>query len=187
MAVIFIPRNFDNVKGVKDSIVRAPHLVGNPGRKETKRNVINTMSISEPKRITYGDMLKDRRVLMAAISAGSAMILMFFFDSILSDHLLEIGVSDKDIGSSLLNNPIRLLLRTDMLLLRSFSSFGHMGLQTFQKKDCDSIVLHYRLLCTFPLRPLCRLWTPSKERHTDSCRAGTPWNQCLFHLCATSC
>ena len=98
LAIFFIPRNFDNLKGVKDSIIRAPHLVGNPGRKETKRNGINTMSTVDPKRISYRDILKDRRVLIAATSAGSAMILMFFFDSILSDHLLDIGVNDKDIG-----------------------------------------------------------------------------------------
>jgi predicted MFS family arabinose efflux permease len=43
-------------------------------------------------------MLKDRRVFVAVISSTVAMIFMFFFDSILSDHLLDIGISDIDIG-----------------------------------------------------------------------------------------
>jgi len=96
VALVVIPGNFDNVKGMTDSIVKAPHLVGNPARKE-RRGVLNTLSTIERK-ISYKEMLSDRRVLVATVSAAAAMLLMFFFDSILSDHLLEIGVSDSDIG-----------------------------------------------------------------------------------------
>lgn len=96
--MVFIPSNFDNVKGMTDSIVKTPHLVGNPARKE-RRGLLNTITTIERK-ISYKEMLSNRRVIVAAASAGSAMILMFFFDSILSDRLLEIGVSDSDIGKT---------------------------------------------------------------------------------------
>lgn len=44
-------------------------------------------------------MLKNRRVLIASLSAMVSMVLMFFFESILSDHLIvDIKVSDNDIG-----------------------------------------------------------------------------------------
>ena len=48
-------------------------------------------------------MLTERRVLIAVISSAVAMVLMFFFDSILSDHLLDIGVPESDIGK---HNPV---------------------------------------------------------------------------------
>ena len=74
--MIVIPNNFDNIKGTSftDSIVRAPHLVGNPSRKEAKRNLINTLSMHEPQSITYKQMLSDRRVLIAVVSAAAAMM-----------------------------------------------------------------------------------------------------------------
>jgi hypothetical protein len=92
-----------------------------------------TMSVHEGHRITYGQMIRDRRVLMDLISACVAMILMFFFDSILSDHLIyDVGVSDKDIGKNSLGITylnIRVLLWRDMLILCLISSCSHMALQ----------------------------------------------------------
>jgi MFS family permease len=38
-------------------------------------------------RVTYWHMLKNRRVCLAVVSALVGMIFMFFFDSILSEHL----------------------------------------------------------------------------------------------------
>lgn len=59
------------------------------------------MSLHEGQKITYTQMVRDRRVLMDLVSAGVAMVLMFFFDSILSDHLIyDAGVSEKDIGKN---------------------------------------------------------------------------------------
>lgn len=47
-------------------------------------------------------MLKIRRVLIAVLSSMMAMVLMFFFDSILSDHLIyDMQVSEYDIGKSI--------------------------------------------------------------------------------------
>ena len=47
---------------------------------------------SQVYRVTYYRMLKNRRVCLAVVSAFAGMIFMFFFDSILSEHL------DKDMG-----------------------------------------------------------------------------------------
>lgn len=75
-------------------------MTKNPARKDIKRPLINSSLVSSAHHqgITYLQMLRERRVLVALISSAIAMILMFFFDSILSDHLLDIGVSDSDIG-----------------------------------------------------------------------------------------
>ena len=56
------------------------------------------MSGDLSQQMSYGKMLQNRRVLVAVGSSILAMILMFFYDSILADHLLDIGVSDSDVG-----------------------------------------------------------------------------------------
>ena len=44
-------------------------------------------------------ILKIRRVILSLTTASIAMILMFYFDAILSDHLLvDVKVSEKDLG-----------------------------------------------------------------------------------------
>ena len=43
-------------------------------------------------------LLTNKRVLMACISSIFAMIFMLFYDTILSDHLIYLGVSESVIG-----------------------------------------------------------------------------------------
>ena len=43
-------------------------------------------------------MLLNKRVLMASVSSLVSMVCMLFYDTILSDQLLEIGVSKNLVG-----------------------------------------------------------------------------------------
>ena len=88
-------RNSSAEDEVEEEVRVSPILVQNPERKSFKKPLISTDIQIE---ITYLQMLKDRRVFVAVISSTVAMIFMFFFDTILSDHLLDIGISDIDIG-----------------------------------------------------------------------------------------
>lgn len=51
---------------------------------------------SQSKDVTYGMFLKNRRAMMASVSAVFAMIFMLFFDGILTMHL----ITDLDIGEN---------------------------------------------------------------------------------------
>lgn len=55
----------------------------------------NTSTIKE---ITYATLLSNFRVVLACISGILAMIFMLFYDTIFTDRLLEIGVSENYIG-----------------------------------------------------------------------------------------
>jgi hypothetical protein len=105
LAIVVLPSTLNHCAcaGNIDQLRRGPALTSNPGRKDLRKPLINSsllLSSMQQNRITYRQMLGDRRVLVAVISSAVAMVLMFFFDSILSDHLLDIDVSDSDIGTS---------------------------------------------------------------------------------------
>lgn len=48
--------------------------------------------------ITYLRILKNVQVIMALASAVVTLILTLFFDGILSNHLIDIGVNPKYVG-----------------------------------------------------------------------------------------
>ena len=43
-------------------------------------------------------LLKNKRVMMASISSIFAMIFMLFYDTILSDQLIEVGLDKNLVG-----------------------------------------------------------------------------------------
>ena len=49
----------------------------------------STVKTSQSSDVTYMMILKNRRVMMAVVSAIFAMIFMLFFDSILTVHLIK--------------------------------------------------------------------------------------------------
>ena len=58
--------------------------------------------MSMSKDVTYMMFLKNRRAMMATISAIFAMIFMLFFDGILTMHLiLEMDINENSAGNSL--------------------------------------------------------------------------------------
>lgn len=103
LAMLVIPSTFNQVRSnVNESILQAPHLVGGGAHKEKRpllnSTISNPMAMQSYQRITYKEMLMDRRVMFALMSACVAMIFMFFFDSILSDHIVKDLSMETDIG-----------------------------------------------------------------------------------------
>jgi hypothetical protein len=59
---------------------------------------LSNIEYPKHKQITYKMFFTNRRALIAAISATFAMVFMLFSDSILSIRLIQMGVSENDIG-----------------------------------------------------------------------------------------
>lgn len=58
--------------------------------------------MSMSKDVTYMMFLKNRRAMMATVSAVFAMIFMLFFDGILTMHLiLEMDINENSAGNNL--------------------------------------------------------------------------------------
>jgi hypothetical protein len=73
-------------------------------------------------KISYWTFLKNRRAMMAALSAMFAMIFMMFFDGILAVQLRkQMGVSANSVGNNLSNlSNCRIFFRVNMLYLCNY-------------------------------------------------------------------
>lgn len=70
----------------------------NRTNQERNDSMTSSQRRENQKRVTYKMMLLNKRVLMASVSSLVSMVCMLFYDTILSDQLLEIGVSKNLVG-----------------------------------------------------------------------------------------
>jgi len=85
-----------------------------PARLNKPRERTDSMTSSQrrekDRKITLKMMFTNQRVVMACVSSIMAMVIMLFYDTIYSDRLIEIGVSEHLVGNLvfLFNNLNRL-------------------------------------------------------------------------------
>eukprot|EP00347_Sterkiella_histriomuscorum_P005636 403355840 len=61
-------------------------------------SMTSSQRLQNQKKITLKMLLKNKRVMMASISSIFAMIFMLFYDTILSDQLIEVGLDKNLVG-----------------------------------------------------------------------------------------
>ncbi len=101
ITIFMIPQslNQDNEKAVDVLAKRSQHLAV-----EKRKSMVGTasqigrMTFLEVHQITYWRMLKNHRVRVAVLSGMVGVIFMFFYDSILTEHLVRIGVEKGETG-----------------------------------------------------------------------------------------
>jgi hypothetical protein len=77
---------------------RSQHLAVDKRKSQLGASSIGRITFLETHNITYFRMLKNHRVRVAVVSGMVGVIFMFFYDSILTEHLGKIGVDEKDSG-----------------------------------------------------------------------------------------
>jgi hypothetical protein len=58
----------------------------------------SSQKLENSKKVTFKMLIGNKRVMMASISSVISMVFMLFYDTILSDQLLDIGVNKNLIG-----------------------------------------------------------------------------------------
>jgi len=66
--------------------------------KEHAQSMTSSQRISNERKITFRMLFTNMRVVMACLSSIIAMIIMMFYQSILSDRLIEEGISEDVVG-----------------------------------------------------------------------------------------
>ncbi len=76
----------------------------NPQKKVIQGSIVIGEHDSIRYKVTYFKMLKNKRVLVAVCSSSAAMVFLFFYDSILSNHLKSMGINEDYYGKQILTN-----------------------------------------------------------------------------------
>ncbi|CDW87636.1 permeases of the major facilitator superfamily [Stylonychia lemnae] len=140
------------------TLVLIPQRINNTSSNE-RDSITSSQRAENDKRISYKMMIKNKRVMIACISVIIAMVFMLFFETILADQLLAIGVSKDHVGN---------LIKFDFKILRlgyiySIMSLVYTVFSPFVGFFCDKLKKIYITQFSFFLATIALIfYGPSK-------------------------